>query len=106
MRMLGNSNFHLPHTFVEGFDTTYTCLNNGGSEPKQMDSMATTATRRWITRAIRAECDATTSDHFPLTLSLVRKGGLDRSQRTPCVSRSKPIGWKLQELTYNDDIRE
>ncbi len=55
MRMLGNFNFHLPHTFVEGFDKKYTCLNNDRSEPKQMDYMATTAPRRCITRAILAE---------------------------------------------------
>ncbi len=105
MRMLGSFNFPLPETFVEGVDKTYTCLNNGRSEPKQMDYMATTAPRRWIARAITAEHDATASDHFPLTLSLVNKGGLDRSLRTPFVSRGKPIGWKL-ELAYNGDIRE
>ena len=89
MRLLGNFNFHLPHTFVEGFDKQYTCMNNGRSEPKQMDYMATTAPRRWITKAKRAEYDATSSDHFPLTLSLLSKGGLDRCLRTPFSVRSQ-----------------
>ena len=46
MRMLGNFDFHLPHTFVRGFDKKHTCTNNGRSEPKEMDCMATTAPRR------------------------------------------------------------
>ena len=37
---------HLPHTYVENFDLAYTCTNNGRSEPKQMDYMATTAPSR------------------------------------------------------------
>ena len=104
MRMLGNVGFHL-HTFVQGFDKQYTCTNNGRSEPKQMDYKATTAPRRWITRAKRAEYDATPSDHYPLTLSLLRKSGLDRSLRESFPSKIKPIGWQLTEPTYNDDIR-
>ena len=79
MRMLTTFNLHLPHTFVEDFDLAYTCMSNGRSEPKQMDYMATTAPRRWITRANRAEYGAIMSGHWPLTLSLQRK----RAQRRP-----------------------
>ncbi len=78
MRMLGNFHFHIPHTFVEGFDEKYTCVNNGRIEPRQMDYMATTAPRRWITRAKRADFDATLSGHFPLALRLARERGLER----------------------------
>ncbi len=73
LRLMKSFNMHLPHTFVWHFDKAYTCMNNGRSEPKQMDYMATTAPHRWITSAKRLECDATQSDHWPLVLSLLRK---------------------------------
>ena len=73
LRMLGQFDFHLPHTFVQGFDLLYTGVSNGQSEPKQMDYMATTAPRKWITKAKRGEYDTTLSDHWPLVLSLIEK---------------------------------
>ena len=73
MRLLKAYNTHLPHTYVESFDLAYTCANNGRTEPKQMDYMATTAPKKWITKATRLECDATKSAHWPLVLNLLRK---------------------------------
>ena len=96
---------HLPQTYVEHFDLAYTCMNNGRSEPKQMDYMATNTPRKWITRARRAEFDATVSDHWPLVFQLLRKTPEEaRPQREQ--TKKKSIGWALVELTYNDNIRE
>jgi hypothetical protein len=81
LRMLGNFDFHLPHTFVRGFDTMYTGTINGKPGPKQMDYMATTAPPKWITRAARGDYDATTTDHFPLVLSLIAKHAMPRNER-------------------------
>ena len=71
LKLLYSYNLHLPHTFVEGFDTRFTCFNNGKSDPKQIDYMATTAAKRWIIQAKVAESSATTSDHWPLSLGLL-----------------------------------
>ena len=105
MRMLGNFDFHLPHTFVQGFDLLYTGVNSGKSEPKQMDYMATTAPPRWITKAKRGDYDATGSDHFPLVLTLIAKNAITRCRRYIKQAKIKPIGWMLTELTYNDNLR-
>ena len=104
LRMLGQFDFHLPHTFVQGFDLLYTGVNNGKSEPKQMDYMATTAPRKWITKAKRGEYDTTLSDHWPLVLSLIEKNPT-KAKREVRQTTAKPIGWMLTEFTYNDDIR-
>ena len=62
---------HLSHTYVTGFDTRYTCVNNGCSDPKQIVYMATTAPRRYIVQATIAETTATTPDNWPLSLGLL-----------------------------------
>ncbi len=64
---------HLPHTYGKDFDTANTCMNNGRSEPKHMDYMATTVPHTWITKASRLECDATQSDHWAPVLSRLRE---------------------------------
>ncbi len=70
-----------------------------------MDYMATTAPKRWITRANRGLYDATTTDHFPLVLTLVAKNAMSRSKREYPPFAAKQIGWQQTEFTYNDDIR-
>ena len=106
LRLLYAFNMHLPHTFVKDFDKAYTCINNGRSVPKQMDYMATTVNRKWITKASRLDCDAAQSDHWPLVLSLLPKKGEQRVPEKTQTPSKKMIGWKLTELTYNDTIRE
>ncbi len=69
-------NIRLPHTFVADFDMLYTCMNNGHSDPTQIDYMATTAPERWITDAELADSSATSSDHWPLALTLLRKSSV------------------------------
>ena len=106
LRLMTAYNMHLPHTYVEDFDLAYTCMNNGRSEPKQMDYMATNAPCKWITRARRAESDATVSDHWPLVLNLLRRRPEEvRGTREQKKSKNT-IGWAMVELTYNDNIRE
>ncbi len=61
---------HLPHTYVEGFDRIITCFNNGWSVPKQIDYMATTAPKTWVVQAKVAEPNATSSDHWPVSMGL------------------------------------
>ena len=80
MTLLGSYDFHLPHTFVQGFDKLFTGTNNGKHEPKQMDYMATTAPKKWITKADRGVYDSTTSDHFPLVLTLIAKDTLKKEK--------------------------
>ena len=75
LKLLYAFGMYLPHTYVIGFDTRYTCVNNGCSDPKQIDYMATTAPRRYIAQAKIAEATATTSDHWPLSLGLLQKKG-------------------------------
>ena len=106
MRLLTAYNMHLPHTYVENFDLAYTCTNNGRSEPKQMDYMATTAPSKWITKAKRAEYDATTSDHWPLSLNLLRRRTEEAKPKRDQKPNRKQIGWELREFSYNDSIRE
>ena len=50
MRHLTAHSLHLPHTYVENFDLAYTCINNGRTEPTQIDYMATSAPIEWITK--------------------------------------------------------
>ena len=105
MTMLGHFDFHLPHTFVQGFDVLYTGVNNGQYEPRQMGYMSTTAPRGWITKANRCEYVATLSDHWPLVLNLIATNAITRCKREVRQARTKPIGWMLTELAYNDNIR-
>ncbi len=79
----------LPHTFVKDFEFRYTCINNGRSEPKQMDYMATTAPMRWITEATVAELDATKSDHWPLSFVLEREQVVKEAPRREEKRRSR-----------------
>ena len=62
---------YLPHTYVRGFDATYTCVTNGRSYPKQNDYMATTAPRRYIVQAKVAEATSALPGHWPLSLGLL-----------------------------------
>ncbi len=68
--------------------------------------MATTAPKRWISEASLAESHATSSDHWPLPLTLQRRLAVAPTPRARGKARQKPIGWKVEELTYNDEIRE
>ena len=71
LKLLYAYDLHLPHTFVEGFDKRYTCINNGRSDPKQIDYMATTIPRKYVVQAKVAEATSASSDHWPLSLALL-----------------------------------
>ncbi len=68
--------------------------------------MATTAPTSWITDAKIAESSATISDHWLMSMVLLRKTSVKTRPRTKEQARHKPIGWRVEELTYNDEIRE
>ena len=106
LRLLKAYSMHLPHTYVEDFDTAYTCTNNGRSEPKQMDYMATTVPHKWIAKASILECDATVSDHWPLVLSILQKRPEEWKAKREQKPNRKMMGWPLAAFTYNANIRE
>ena len=70
LKLLYAYDLHLPHTFVEGFDKRYTCINKR-SDPKQIDYMATTIPRKYVVQAKVAEATSATSDHWPLSFALL-----------------------------------
>ena len=106
LKLLYSYNLHLPHTFVEGFDLRFTCFNNGKSDPKQIDYMATTAAKKWIVQAKVAESSATDSDHWPLSFGLLPKSQKFRPAAKTENNWHKPINWQPVEIDYNDKIRE
>ena len=106
LKLLYSYKLHLPHTFVEGFDLRFTCFNNGKSDPKQIDYMATTAAKKWIVQAKVAESCATDSDHWPLSLGLLPKTPKCRQAAKSEGKQYKPINWQPAEIDYNDKIRE
>ena len=71
LKLLYAFNLHLPQTYVEEFDTRYTCFNNGRSDPKQIDYMATSAPKKWVAQSKVAETNATFSDYWPLSMGLL-----------------------------------
>ena len=71
LKLLYSYDMHLPHTYVAGFNTRYTCINNGRSDPKQIDYMATTIPKKYIVQAKVAEATSTSSDHWPLSLAVL-----------------------------------
>ena len=106
LKLLESFNLHLPHTFVEGFDTIYTCIGNRHSDPTQVDYMATSAPQHFIEHAKIADTCAAISDHWPLSFLLNPKTKAARKPWGQNSSRAKPIGWQLTELSYSDTIRE
>ncbi len=53
-----------------------------------------------------AERDATTSDHWPLSFTLLPNIPTHRPKPTGNREARKPTGWVIRELDFNDGIRE
>ena len=89
LKLLESYRLYLPHTFVEGLDTKYTCVGNRHSDPTQIDYMATSAPQHFVKSAKIADTSATISDHWPLSFLLKPK------------TRASSQPWKIRPPTQS-----
>ena len=106
LKLLEAYRLHLPQTFVEGFDTKYTCVGNRHNEPTPIDYMATSAPPHF---GHTGKDSRHMRHHLGPLAALLRFETKIRACRPTWrakTTEAKPIGWQLAELNYNDNARE
>ena len=91
-------------TFFAGRFGQYTCHHHGRAEPSMMDYMLSNVLFYSVGFCEAIETDATASDHRPIELQLPHRGSV-RPFRSATRREPKPIGWKLVNDKFREQVR-